>query len=122
MNSNRNNNSSTAGGIGFCGLLTIAFIILKLTGVISWSWLWVLAPIWIPAAIILNGLLIVLFVVLVKEGVKQVEENQRRQERSLGIDEQARRYGLERQLGETDLELKKRIAFLKQAERRAGNR
>lgn len=122
MNSNSNKNGSAAGGIGFCGLLTIAFIVLKLTGVISWSWLWVLAPIWIPAAIILNGLLIVLFVVLVKEGVKQVEEKQRRQEHSLGIDEQARRYGLERQPGETDLELKKRIAFLKQAERRAGNR
>ena len=122
MNSNSNNNGSAAGGIGFCGLLTIAFIVLKLTGVISWSWLWVLAPIWSPAAIILNGLLIVLFVVLVKEGVKQVEEKQHRQERSLGIDEQPRRYGLERQPGETDLELKKRIAFLKQAERRAGNR
>ena len=42
MNDNRHNNNSTAGGIGFCGLLTIAFIVLKLTGVISWSWLWVL--------------------------------------------------------------------------------
>lgn len=40
------------GGIGFCGLLTIAFIVLKLTGVISWSWIWVLAPIWIPVVII----------------------------------------------------------------------
>ena len=114
MNENRNN-SGTAGGIGFCGLLTIAFIILKLTGVISWSWLWVLAPIWIPAAIVLAVLLVVLIVVLVKEGVKQTEEKQRRQERSLGIDEQARHYGLERQPGESDLELKKRIAFLKQA-------
>lgn len=122
MNSNSNNNGSAAGGIDFCGLLTIAFIILKLTGVISWSWLWVLAPIWIPAAIVLAVLLVVLIVVLMKEGVKQTEEKQRRQERSLGIDEQARRYGLERQPGETDLELKKRIAFLKQAERRAGNR
>ena len=35
------------GGIGFCGLLSIAFIILKLTHVIEWSWLWVLAPLWI---------------------------------------------------------------------------
>lgn len=122
MNNNSNNNGSAAGGIGFCGLLTIAFIVLKLTGVISWSWLWVLAPIWIPTAIVLAVLLVVLIVVLVKEGVKQTEEKQRRQERSLGIDEQARRYGLERQPGETDLELKKRIAFLKQAERRAGNR
>lgn len=43
MNENRNN-GSTAGGIGFCGLLTIAFIVLKLTGFIDWSWLWVLAP------------------------------------------------------------------------------
>lgn len=39
------------GGIGFCGLLTIAFIVLKLTGFISWSWLWVLAPLWIPFVI-----------------------------------------------------------------------
>lgn len=33
-----------SGGIGFCGLLTIVFIILKLTKVICWSWLWVVSP------------------------------------------------------------------------------
>lgn len=33
--------------IGFLGLLTIVFIVLKLTGVISWSWVWVLSPLWI---------------------------------------------------------------------------
>ena len=37
-------------GIGFCGLLAIVFIVLKLCGVIAWSWVWVLAPIWIPIA------------------------------------------------------------------------
>lgn len=42
-------NKSTTKGIGFTGLLTIVFIVLKLTGVISWSWLWVLSPIWISA-------------------------------------------------------------------------
>lgn len=47
-NHNNNNNSTTSAGIGFCGLLTIAFIVLKLLNVITWSWLWVLAPIWIP--------------------------------------------------------------------------
>lgn len=31
--------------IGFTGLLTIVFIVLKLTGIISWSWLFVLMPI-----------------------------------------------------------------------------
>ena len=38
--------TSTRGGIGFVGLLAIVFIVLRLTGVIAWSWLWVLAPIW----------------------------------------------------------------------------
>lgn len=38
--------SSSSGGIGFFGLLGIVFIVLKLTHVIDWSWLWVLAPIW----------------------------------------------------------------------------
>ncbi len=118
MNENRSNNG-TAGGIGFCGLLAIAFIVLKLTGFIDWSWLWVLAPLWIPTAIVLAAFLVVLIVVLVKEVIKQVEEKQRQQAHSLDIDEQAHRYGLERQPGETDLELKRRIAFLKQAERRS---
>lgn len=36
------------GGVGFAGLLAIAFIVLKLTGTISWSWWWVLSPILIP--------------------------------------------------------------------------
>lgn len=45
---NNNNSSTTSAGIGFCGLLTIAFIVLKLLNIITWSWLWVLAPIWIP--------------------------------------------------------------------------
>ena len=43
----------TAGGIGFFGMLTILFIGLKLGGVINWSWIWVLSPIWIPVAIFL---------------------------------------------------------------------
>jgi hypothetical protein len=45
--------STQSGGIGFAGLLTIVFIVLKLTHVIDWSWWWVLAPSWIPLAIIL---------------------------------------------------------------------
>jgi hypothetical protein len=39
--------SSSSGGIGFCGLLTIVFITLKLLGKITWSWWWVLSPLWI---------------------------------------------------------------------------
>lgn len=53
-------NSNSSGGIGFMGLLQIVFIVLKLIYVIDWSWWWVLAPTWIPLAILLIG-----FVVLV---------------------------------------------------------
>lgn len=53
------NDNKQSGGISFCGLLTIAFVVLKLTGYITWSWWWVLAPTWIPLAIA-----VILFVVL----------------------------------------------------------
>ena len=44
-------NNSTSGGVGFTGLLTIVFIVLKLCHIIEWSWLWVLSPIWISLII-----------------------------------------------------------------------
>lgn len=47
----KNSESSSNRGIGFTGLLTIAFIVLKLCGVIAWSWLWVLSPLWISVAL-----------------------------------------------------------------------
>ncbi len=57
------NNSSKSGGIGFCGLLTIVFIVLKLTHYIDWSWWWVLSPLLIPIAIVL---IIVFFIVILR--------------------------------------------------------
>jgi len=62
---------SAGGGIGFAGLLTIVFIILKLTKHIDWSWWWVLAPIWISWGIVLVLLLIVgiiVFAVYLQKG------------------------------------------------------
>lgn len=44
-------NGEKTGGISFAGLLTIVFIVLKLTNVIDWSWWWVTAPMWIPVSI-----------------------------------------------------------------------
>jgi hypothetical protein len=43
--------SSSSSGIGFTGLLTITFIVLKLIHKIGWSWVWVLSPLWIGAAV-----------------------------------------------------------------------
>ena len=50
--------SNTSGGIGFVGLLTIAFIVLKLCKVISWSWWWVLSPLWIVALLVIVAIII----------------------------------------------------------------
>ena len=57
----------SSGGIGFAGLLTIVFIVLKLVGVISWSWLWVLSPLWISAILIIL-ILIPIIIIAVKKG------------------------------------------------------
>lgn len=35
------------------GVLFVVFMVLKLVGVIAWSWWWVTAPIWVPLAVIL---------------------------------------------------------------------
>ena len=44
-------------GIG--GILGVVFIVLKLCGVINWSWLWVLCPFWIPLIFAIIFLIIV---------------------------------------------------------------
>lgn len=51
IESNHNNGGAT-GGLGFCGALQVAFIVLKLLGKITWSWGWVLAPTWMPLVIV----------------------------------------------------------------------
>ena len=52
-------------GGGFTGLLTITFIVLKLCGVINWSWIWVLSPLWIGF-----GLLIIMLMVMLALAIR----------------------------------------------------
>ena len=59
----QSNNVTNTGGSGFFGLLTIVFITLKLTGYITWSWWWVLAPMWMPIAILVPILVIIILLV-----------------------------------------------------------
>ena len=57
--------SSSSSGIGFSGALTVLFVGLKLTHVISWPWLWVLSPLWISALIAIAILTIILIAAIV---------------------------------------------------------
>lgn len=45
-----NNSSSSSSGIGLAGGVFLVFLTLKLTNVIDWSWWWITAPLWAPAA------------------------------------------------------------------------
>ena len=55
---------SYSGGIGFTGLLTIVFVILKLLGKIDWSWLCVLSPLWISVLLVMVFFVILLIIEL----------------------------------------------------------
>jgi hypothetical protein len=57
-------NSSSSRGIGFGGLLTIVFITLKLTEVITWSWWWVLSPLLISFALLVCFLILAAIIVM----------------------------------------------------------
>lgn len=66
----KENKTTVNGGIGFVGLLTIVFIVLKLLGKITWSWWWVLSPLWINAGIVLL-ILAILFIAAVVKAVRE---------------------------------------------------
>jgi len=65
-------------GVGFCVLLTIVFVVMKLLDKIAWSWWWVLSPLWMPAGIIVAVVLIVLVACLTIRGLADISRALRR--------------------------------------------
>lgn len=59
------------GDIGFLGVLCLIFITLKLTGYITWSWWAVLAPLWVPAFVVLGTMMILGLIILI---VKMIDD------------------------------------------------
>ncbi len=57
-----NDLNNTGKSIGICGALGVAFVILKLTHTIEWSWVWVTAPFWGPVALVFALLLLAVIV------------------------------------------------------------
>jgi len=53
---------TVSGGIGFIDLLQIVFIVLKLVGVLTWKWVWVLSPIWMSLSL---GIIILIIYAIV---------------------------------------------------------
>ena len=65
MKDSSDNTKTASGGIGFSGLLGLLFITLKLCGVINWSWWWVLAPLWIPIALVIIIMLVAVIIAII---------------------------------------------------------
>ena len=65
-NSNNNDNRGTTigGGLNILGVVEIVFIILKLLGIINWSWWIVLIPLWIDLGITLLVILIIIVAII----------------------------------------------------------
>jgi len=59
--------NSSGGGVSILGLLSIAFVALKLCGVIGWSWWWVTAPFWGGAALFLIVISVLCFLLAVSK-------------------------------------------------------
>ncbi|MCI9070550.1 MAG: hypothetical protein HFJ13_08050 [Clostridium sp.] len=71
-----NNNNQYKNGVSFLSLLTLIFITLKLSKVITWSWIWVLSPMWIPTVIFITVIVIlVLNLKRKKKGSKNEKDN-----------------------------------------------
>ena len=71
----KDNKSTASGGIGFTGLLTIAFIVLKLCKVIEWSWWWVLSPLWISVCLVVVIFLIAVIIGMITAAIEEIQHN-----------------------------------------------
>ena len=60
-----NKNNSILTGISISGLWFITFLVLKLVGVIDWSWWWVTAPLWVPMILVIIIILVFLVIAAV---------------------------------------------------------
>ena len=65
MSNNENKTVVKKQGLSLSTVLTLIFVVLKLIGVIDWSWVWVLAPFWIGAILsLVFGLVALLMTVI----------------------------------------------------------
>lgn len=71
-----NSTKTASSGLGFCDVLTLIFVVLKLVHVIDWPWIWVLSPLWIGLVI---GLFVIL-VVLIVSAVSTIKDNRHKKE------------------------------------------
>ena len=63
----KTNDIGYSASLNFGTVLFLIFLTLKLTGYIAWSWWWVTAPLWVPAA----AIFLIIAIVAVIAGAKK---------------------------------------------------
>ena len=77
-NTQKQTSSSSSGGIGFFGLLQLVFIVLKLCGIIHWSWIWVFMPTLLPIGILSLVLLFLVFRYIIPGYLKEATNKKKK--------------------------------------------
>lgn len=67
--------AGSTGGLSFASVLTLIFIVLKLVGVINWSWFWVLSPIIFSVGLGILAIVFFLIVAVIIGVIKGIIEN-----------------------------------------------
>ena len=75
MSKSNHNSYSPISGIGFIEALTILFIAYKLAGLIAWSWLWVLSPLWITFSVLAVIAVIALAVDVIHDHLRDEDDS-----------------------------------------------
>lgn len=65
-------------GTGFSGLLFLVFLVLKLVGVIDWSWWWITAPLWVPTVLFIIIFAVTFIAISLKDALYKKKINRNR--------------------------------------------
>ena len=60
---NKNSNGTAGCGLDLSSVLLVVFIVLKLCKLITWSWVWVLSPLWI--SLIIWGIILLIIIIYI---------------------------------------------------------
>ena len=70
MSAGSNAGAGSAASFPIAWILTIVFVVLKLTNTIDWSWWWVLCPLWLSAMFVVGVLILVMLIVMIAALIK----------------------------------------------------
>ena len=74
MTATKTNTHCAGTSFPMLGILGVLFIAFKLAGVIAWPWVWVLAPFWIPLAMVAVFLVVVVIISVVNVSIAMAKE------------------------------------------------